>query len=94
MSGLLAAARTIDPDLAHLVALRALHAVSPEVGVAVRQGDRALLVAVDDGAALADPQFGGADLLVGVASLREAHRQPESDKVDAGRNPAEVAPRE
>ena len=94
LSGLLAAARTIDPDLAHLVALRALHAVSPEVGVAVRQGDRALLVAVDDGAALADPQFGGADLLVGVASLREAHRQPESDKVDAGRNPAEVAPRE
>jgi hypothetical protein len=67
LSGLLAEARSIDPDLPHLVALRVLHAVSPEIGVAVRQGDRALLLAVDDGAALADPQFGGVDLLVGIA---------------------------
>lgn len=39
LSGLLAEARRIDPDLPHLVALLALHAFSPEIGVALRQGD-------------------------------------------------------
>src|SRR5688500_8187210 len=42
---------------------------SPEIGVAVRQGDQANLVAVDDQTRLKDPEFGGADLIVGVASL-------------------------
>jgi hypothetical protein len=73
LSGLLAQARTVDPDLAALVVLRALHAFSPEVGTAVRQGERRLVVAVDDGTALEDPDFGGADLL-----LAEARIVPES----------------
>ncbi|MBN1172439.1 MAG: hypothetical protein JXA67_09720 [Micromonosporaceae bacterium] len=72
LSGLLAEARILDPELAHLVALRALHAVGPEIGVARRHADRTVLVAVDDGAALADAEFGGADLLVGTASVGSA----------------------
>lgn len=73
LSGLLAEARGLDPDLPHLVALRVLHALSPEIGVAVRQGDEAVLLAVDDDTALRDPEFGGADLLVGVAQLDIGH---------------------
>jgi hypothetical protein len=75
LSGLLAQARTIDPDLAGLVVLRALHAFSPEVGTAVRQGERRLVVAVDDGTALADLEYGGSDLL-----LAQARIVPESTK--------------
>jgi hypothetical protein len=69
LSGLLADARALDPDLPLLVALRVLHALAPEIGVAVRQGDDTVLLAVDDGTALLDPEFGGSDLLVGVARL-------------------------
>lgn len=69
LSGLLAEARTIDPDTPRLLALRILHAVAPEVGVARRQGDDWVLVAVDDGTELHDPEFGGADLLVGIAKV-------------------------
>jgi hypothetical protein len=72
LSGLLADARVLDPALPWLVALQALHAVSPEIGVAVRQGDDRILLAVDDGTALEDPEFGGSDLLVGVARLGAA----------------------
>jgi hypothetical protein len=72
LSGLLADARPLDPDLPWLVALLALHAVSPEIGVAVRQGDDRVLLAVDDGMPLHDPEFGGSDLLVGVARLGAA----------------------
>jgi hypothetical protein len=70
LSGLLAEARSIDHDLPLLVALRVLYAVSPEIGVAVRQGDTQILLAVDDGTPLADPGFGGADLLVAAARLQ------------------------
>ncbi|WP_027940701.1 hypothetical protein [Amycolatopsis taiwanensis] len=69
LSGLLAEARESDPDLARLVALRALHSYSPEVGAAVRQGDERTLVAVDDGTVLADDEFGGADLLLATARI-------------------------
>lgn len=69
LSGLLADARILDPDLPMLVALRVLHALAPEIGVAVRQGDDAVVLAVDDGTLLHDPQLGGSDLLVGVARL-------------------------
>ncbi|MGH3872193.1 MAG: hypothetical protein ACRDSR_11900 [Pseudonocardiaceae bacterium] len=71
LSGLLAEARGVDPELPRLVMLRALYAVSPEVGVALRQGDHTVLLAVDDGTGLDDPEFGGADLLVGVARLTD-----------------------
>jgi hypothetical protein len=69
LSGLLAEARELDPDLPFLVALRVMYALAPEVGVAVRQHDDAILLAVDDGTPLLDPQFGGSDVLVAVACL-------------------------
>lgn len=72
LSGLLAEARRRDPELPYLVALLAVHAASPPVGTAYRQGDRELLFAVDDGTELTDPEFGGADLVVGTALLDAA----------------------
>ncbi|MEV5844257.1 hypothetical protein AB0M32_20050 [Streptomyces sp. NPDC051985] len=69
LSGLLAQARRSDPDLPYLVALLAVHAASPAVGTAYRQGEEKLLFAVDDGTELDDPEFGGADLIVGTALL-------------------------
>ncbi|MFJ6215916.1 hypothetical protein ACIQGZ_21660 [Streptomyces sp. NPDC092296] len=72
LSGLLAEARRQDPELPHLIALLAVHAASPPVGTAYRQGEDRLLFAVDDGTVLADPEFGGADLIVGSALLDAA----------------------
>jgi hypothetical protein len=72
LSGLLAQARRSDPDLPYLVALLAVHAASPPVGTAYRQGEEKLLFAVDDGTELDDPEFGGADLIVGTALLDAA----------------------
>ncbi|OII64867.1 hypothetical protein BJP40_19070 [Streptomyces sp. CC53] len=72
LSGLLADARRRDPDLPYLVALLAVHAASPPVGTAYRQGEERLLFAVDDGTPLDDPEFGGADLIVGTALLDAA----------------------
>ncbi|GAA3915299.1 hypothetical protein GCM10022244_26160 [Streptomyces gulbargensis] len=72
LSGLLAEARRLDPDLPYLVALLAVHAASPPVGTAYRQGEERLLFAVDDGTPLDDPEFGGADLVVGTALLDAA----------------------
>ncbi|KUO11223.1 hypothetical protein [Streptomyces sp. DSM 15324] len=72
LSGLLAEARRTDPDLPYLVALLAVHAASPAVGTAYRQGEEKLLFAVDDGTELDDPEFGGADLIVGTALLDAA----------------------
>lgn len=69
LSGLLADARKQDPELPYLVALLAVHAASPPVGTAYRQGEERLLFAVDDGTQLHDPEFGGADLIVGSALL-------------------------
>ncbi|MHC5908840.1 hypothetical protein ACVNF4_33955, partial [Streptomyces sp. S6] len=69
LSGLLAEARRTDPELPYLVALLAVHAASPAVGTAYRQGEEKLLFAVDDGTELDDPEFGGADLIVGTALL-------------------------
>jgi len=72
LSGLLAEARRTDPELPYLVALLAVHAASPAVGTAYRQGEEKLLFAVDDGTELDDPEFGGADLIVGTALLDAA----------------------
>ncbi len=72
LSGLLAEARLQDPELPYLVALLAVHAASPPVGTAYRQGEEKLLFAVDDGTELDDPEFGGADLIVGMALLDSA----------------------
>jgi hypothetical protein len=70
LSGLLAEARTFDHNLPLLVALRVLYALSPEIGVAIRQGDDRILLAVDDGTILDDPEFGGADLIVSMVQLK------------------------
>ncbi|MEU7041935.1 hypothetical protein AB0A77_12870 [Streptomyces varsoviensis] len=72
LSGLLADARRRDPELPYLLALLAVHAASPAVGTAYRQGEEKLLFAVDDGTPLDDPEFGGADLIVGTALLDAA----------------------
>ncbi|MGI5351016.1 hypothetical protein ACQEU8_22980 [Streptomyces sp. CA-250714] len=72
LSGLLADARRRDPELPYLIALLAVHAASPPVGTAYRQGEPRLLFAVDDGTPLDDPEFGGADLIVGTALLDAA----------------------
>lgn len=78
LSGLLAEARESDPELARLVALRALHSYSPEIGAAVRQGDERALLAVDDGTILADDEFGGADLLLATARIERTVIEGES----------------
>ncbi|MFH0241224.1 hypothetical protein ACGRHY_02010 [Streptomyces sp. HK10] len=81
LSGLLAEARRRDPDLPYLVALLAVHAASPPVGTAYRQGERRLLFAVDDGTELDDPEFGGADLVVGTALLDAAGMAADREEV-------------
>ncbi|MFD1829627.1 MULTISPECIES: hypothetical protein [Streptomyces] len=81
LSGLLAEARRRDPDLPYLVALLAVHAASPPVGTAYRQGERRLLFAVDDGTELDDPEFGGADLIVGTALLDAAGMAADRSEV-------------
>lgn len=72
LSGLLAEAREVDPQLPALVVLRVLHAVGSAVGTARSQGDAALLLAIDDGTVLRDPEFGGADLLLATAAVAAA----------------------
>lgn len=64
LSGLLEEARATDPAVARLIALRAVHAYGPEVGGALRQAQQSVLLAVDDGTRLDDPEIGGADLLL------------------------------
>nr|WP_234341131.1 hypothetical protein [Streptomyces sp. NRRL S-1813] len=81
LSGLLAEARRGDPDLPYLVALLAVHAASPPVGTAYRQGEQQLLFAVDDGTELIDPEFGGADLIVGTALLDSAGMAADRSEV-------------
>jgi hypothetical protein len=77
LSGLLTEARRRDLELPYLIALLAVHAASPPVGTAYRQGEQRLLFAVDDGAELDDPEFGGADLIVGSALLDVAEMAAE-----------------
>ncbi|MEV5127689.1 hypothetical protein AB0K49_33590 [Streptomyces decoyicus] len=81
LSGLLAEARRGDPELPYLVALLAVHAASPPVGTAYRQGEQQLLFAVDDGTELMDPEFGGADLIVGMALLDSAGMAADRSEV-------------
>jgi hypothetical protein len=69
LSAALTRARAVDPDLAPLVVLRALHWLGTSIATARSQGDEAVRIAVDDGAVLHDPEFGGADLLIGTARI-------------------------
>ncbi|GAB2770697.1 hypothetical protein [Amycolatopsis magusensis] len=79
LSGLIEEARRLDPALPRLVALRAVHAYGPEVGAAIRQGERRVLLAVDDGTELDDPEFGGSDLLLMTAQVDQGDENPGED---------------
>jgi hypothetical protein len=96
LSGLLAEARAEDPTglLAHLVALRVFHAINPDIHNGLRDGEQYLLVAVDDRTPLLDPQFGGADLMIGRGALdptgfavppvdQDTHHEPDGAGTDA-----------
>jgi hypothetical protein len=72
LSGLLAEARTVDPELPGLVLLRVMHAVGSTISSARGQDDGGVCLAIDDGTVLRDEEFGGSDLLVTLAGLRTA----------------------
>ncbi|MEU6699203.1 hypothetical protein [Pseudonocardia sp. NPDC046786] len=74
LSEALTRARAAGPDLPQLVALRALHAVGTAIGTARTQGDPSVLIAVDDGTVLDDPEYGGADLLLAAAGVEGERR--------------------
>jgi hypothetical protein len=84
LSAALARVRALDPGLAELVVLRSLHALGTSVATARSQGDERVCLAVDDGAVLRDPEFGGADLLVGLVevALGEPAAPDERDERD------------
>jgi hypothetical protein len=64
LSDLLAKARSVDPATTDLIVLTALHAFAPEGASALRSAD--------DGQALHDPDYAGADLLVERVPRAEA----------------------
>jgi hypothetical protein len=80
LSELLALARVRDPELPLLVALLAYHDLCPPLGTAIRQGDPCVRVSVDDGTSLDDPEFGGADLLLAQARVRESAAEAIDEK--------------
>jgi hypothetical protein len=59
LTGLLAEAVKLDPDLPRLVALRAMHAYSPELGAAIRRGHGRVLIALPTGDRLDPARTGG-----------------------------------
>ncbi|MGQ7311091.1 hypothetical protein ACUOFU_05235 [Microbacterium arabinogalactanolyticum] len=84
LSGLLADARdrqADDPeaeDLPLLVVVRVLAWAAQEIGVARRHHEATVLMALDDGTDLADPDFAGADLLVARAAVLEDDAQDQT----------------
>lgn len=85
LSGLLADARrrqASDPDahdLPLLVVVRVLALAAQEIGAARRHRDPSVLMAVDDGTVLEDPDFAGADLLVARAAILPDTDEPTVD---------------
>ncbi|MFD6734542.1 hypothetical protein ACFWDZ_25870 [Micromonospora aurantiaca] len=69
LSGLLEEARERHPDLAELVVVRVVALAAQEINPAVRHGAPSVLIAVDDGTPLDDPDYGGADLIVARALI-------------------------
>lgn len=72
LSGLLVEAARLDPDLPRLVALRAVHAYSPELAGAIRRGQSRVLIAMPTGRPL-DPAvtggIGGDELVLTTAGV-------------------------
>jgi hypothetical protein len=58
--------------LAPLVVVRVVALAAQEINPAVRHGAPSVLIAVDDGTPLDDPEYGGADLIVARAALEPA----------------------
>lgn len=75
LSSLLAAARAVEAetegveDLPLLVVIRVLVLAAQEIDAARKHGETQVIIAVDDGTTLDDPEFAGADLLVARADL-------------------------
>jgi hypothetical protein len=75
LSSLLSAARAMEArmdgveDLPLLVVIRVLVLATQEIQAARKHGDPYVIIAVDDGTTLDDPEFAGADLLVTRAEL-------------------------
>lgn len=88
LSGLLADARVRqaeDPeaeDLPLLVVVRVLALAAQEIGAARHHRDPSVLMALDDGTRLDDPEFAGADLLVARAAI-----VPDTTSRDLGHGP-------
>jgi len=88
LSGLLADARTRqaeDPeaeDLPLLVVVRVLALAAQAIGAARHHHDPSVLMALDDGTGLDDPEFAGADLLVARAAI-----VPDTAPRDLGHGP-------
>lgn len=95
LSGLLADARarqTEDADaedLPLLIVVRVLAMAAQEIGVARRHHDPTVLMALDDGTVLQDPEFAGADLLVARAEVLQSRSgdtpRSVSEPADGGR---------
>lgn len=83
LSGLLDAARAADdPECAELPLLtvvRVLAQAAEEIGPAVRHRAASVLLAIDDGQTLDDPQFAGADLLIGRAAIAPPAAAPDPE---------------
>lgn len=95
LSGLLAEARDLDLELPHLIAMRVYHAIDPEIIAVAQHGESHVLIAVDDGTPLHDPEFGGADLLVAVAGLdrtvtADQETDMAADEEDGEEEPVEM----
>ncbi|MBW0104484.1 hypothetical protein I4I78_18835 [Pseudonocardia sp. KRD-291] len=91
LSELLGRARDVDAELPALVALRTLHAVGTAIATARNQGDGSVLIAVDDGAVLHDPEFGGADLLVASAAVLAGDLDEDGDGTIDGNDRREAS---
>jgi hypothetical protein len=84
LSGLLEEARELHPELPLLVVMRVLALAAQEIGPAIRHGAASVLLAVDDGTALSDPEFAGTDLIVARAGLSRPAEPGDSDSESAG----------
>jgi hypothetical protein len=76
LSGLLEDARRMHADLAALIVVRVVALAAQEINPAIRHGAAGVLIAVDDGTPLHDPEYGGADLIVARAAIEPAPVSP------------------
>jgi hypothetical protein len=92
LSALLADARTRHPELAELVVVRVLATAAQEINPALRHGAASVLIAVDDGCVLTDPEYGGADLIVARAALQYGSAADTTTTDESGAQHLEMNP--